>query len=82
MAARRLDDLILDLRAGFEMTVVLVSHDLTSLFAICDDGIFLDGDSHTAIAHGAPTALRDHCDNEVVRAFMHRERAADVGSRP
>ena len=82
VAARRLDDLILDLRAGFEMTVVLVSHDLTSLFAICDDGIFLDGDSHTAIAHGAPTALRDHCDNEVVRAFMHRERAAEGATPP
>jgi phospholipid/cholesterol/gamma-HCH transport system ATP-binding protein len=94
ITARRLDDLILDLREGFEMTVVLVSHDLPSLFAICDDGVFLDGPSHTAIAHGAPSALRDHCDNPTVRAFMHRERdpagevalvpgapAPDTGSR-
>jgi phospholipid/cholesterol/gamma-HCH transport system ATP-binding protein len=83
ITARRLDDLILDLREGFEMTIVLVSHDLPSLFAICDDGVFLDGATHTAIAHGAPRTLRDHCEDPTVRAFMHRERApADTGSRP
>jgi phospholipid/cholesterol/gamma-HCH transport system ATP-binding protein len=83
IAARRLDDLILDLREGFEMTIVLVSHDLPSLFAICDDGVFLDGETHTAIAHGAPKALRDHCDDPTVRAFMHREREpADIGGEP
>jgi phospholipid/cholesterol/gamma-HCH transport system ATP-binding protein len=95
ITARRLDDLILDLREGFQMTIVLVSHDLPSLFAICDDGVFLDGETHTAIAHGAPRALRDHCDHPTVRAFMRRERdpadspspvhgepVADTGSRP
>jgi phospholipid/cholesterol/gamma-HCH transport system ATP-binding protein len=79
ITARRLDDLILDLREGFEMTIVLVSHDLPSLFAICDDGVFLDGETHTAIAHGAPKALRDHCDHPTVRAFMRRERAEGEG---
>jgi phospholipid/cholesterol/gamma-HCH transport system ATP-binding protein len=83
ITARRLDDLILDLREGFGMTIVLVSHDLPSLFAICDDGVFLDADSHTPIAHGAPRALRDSCDAPTVRAFMRRERdPADTGSRP
>jgi phospholipid/cholesterol/gamma-HCH transport system ATP-binding protein len=83
IAARRLDDLILDLREGFEMTIVLVSHDLPSLFAICDDGVFLDGETHMAIAHGAPKALRDHCEDPTVRAFMHREREpADIGGEP
>jgi phospholipid/cholesterol/gamma-HCH transport system ATP-binding protein len=74
ITARRLDDLILDLREGFEMTVVLVSHDLPSLFAICDDGVFLDAETRTAIAHGAPRFMRDHCDDPTVCAFMHRER--------
>jgi phospholipid/cholesterol/gamma-HCH transport system ATP-binding protein len=75
ITAKRLDDLILELRAGFGMTIVLVSHDLPSLFAICDDGVFLDGDSKTAIAHGAPSRLRDECDHPIVHAFMRRERA-------
>jgi phospholipid/cholesterol/gamma-HCH transport system ATP-binding protein len=73
-ASRRLDDLICELRDGFGTTVVLVSHELPSLFAICDDGIFLDADSKAPIAHGAPRDLRDSCANDTVRAFMHRER--------
>jgi phospholipid/cholesterol/gamma-HCH transport system ATP-binding protein len=81
ITARRLDDLILELRDGFGMTIVLVSHDLPSLFAICDDGVFLDGESMTAIAHGAPRRLRDECENPIVHAFMRRERRdADVDS--
>jgi len=80
VTAKRLDDLILELRDGFGMTIVMVSHDLPSLFAICDDGVFLDGDSKTAIAHGAPSRLRDECDHPVVHAFMRRERSdADQG---
>ena len=70
--AARLDDLILELRDGFNTTVVLVSHELSSLFAICDDGIFLDAESKTAVAHGSPRALRDGCDHPSVHAFMHR----------
>jgi phospholipid/cholesterol/gamma-HCH transport system ATP-binding protein len=82
MTARRLDDLILDLREGFQVTIVLVSHDLPSLFGVCDDGVFLDGETHTAIAHGAPKALRDDCQNPTVRAFMHRERAPADAAGP
>jgi phospholipid/cholesterol/gamma-HCH transport system ATP-binding protein len=73
VSAARLDELILDLRDGFNTTVVLVSHELLSLFAICDDGIFLDAESRTAIAHGSPKTLRDDCEHPTVRAFMHRD---------
>jgi phospholipid/cholesterol/gamma-HCH transport system ATP-binding protein len=76
ISAKRLDDLILDLCHGFGVTVVLVSHDLESLLNICDDGIFLDGNTNTAIAHGAPKALRAHCDNPFVHAFMNRAQPA------
>jgi len=74
ISARRLDDLIVELRAGFGMTVVMVSHELPSLFGICDDGVFLDATTHTVIAHGSPQVLRDTCPHPMVRAFMHRER--------
>jgi phospholipid/cholesterol/gamma-HCH transport system ATP-binding protein len=77
VASKRLDDLILDLRDGFGVTVVLVSHELPSLLGICDDGIFLDAESKTAIARGSPQKLRDTCDLPTVRAFMHRERPSD-----
>jgi phospholipid/cholesterol/gamma-HCH transport system ATP-binding protein len=77
VASKRLDDLIMDLRDGFGVTVVLVSHELPSLLGICDDGIFLDAESKTAIAKGSPRQLRDTCDHPAVRAFMHRERPSD-----
>jgi phospholipid/cholesterol/gamma-HCH transport system ATP-binding protein len=77
VAAKRFDDLILELRDGFGVTVVMVSHELASLFGICDDGVFLDARTHTAIAHGAPRALRDSSDNLSVKAFMTREKPKD-----
>jgi phospholipid/cholesterol/gamma-HCH transport system ATP-binding protein len=78
ITSKRLDELIRELRDGFGMTVILVSHELASLLDICDDGIFLDADSKTAIARGSPRRLRDECDNPIVHAFMHRDgRRAD-----
>ncbi len=55
---------------------MLVSHELPSLLAICDDGIFLDGDSHAPVARGSPRALYENPQHPVVRAFLHREAPA------
>lgn len=82
VTSRRLDDLILNLRDGLGATIVIVSHELPSLFAIADDGVFLDAISKTAIAHGSPASLRDNCDHPLVRAFMRRERVdTDEGGK-
>ncbi len=81
VTSERLDELLLELSQGLNATVVLVSHELASLFAICDDGIFLDAATGTAIAHGSPRALRDTCDNPTVRAFMQRGRLARSGRK-
>jgi phospholipid/cholesterol/gamma-HCH transport system ATP-binding protein len=72
ITSRRLDELILELRDGLGVTVVIVSHELPSLFAICDDGVFLDAVTKTAIGHGAPRDLRDQSEHPTIRAFMHR----------
>jgi phospholipid/cholesterol/gamma-HCH transport system ATP-binding protein len=74
ITSQRLDELILELSNGFGATVVIVSHELPSLFAICDDGLFLDAETQTAVAYGSPRALRDSCDHPAVRAFMERGR--------
>ena len=74
ISSKRLDDLIRELSSGFGTTVVLVSHELSSLFDICDDGIFLDAETKTVIARGAPATLRDECRHPTVHAFMNRER--------
>ncbi len=72
ITSERLDELILELRDGLGATVILVSHELPSLFAICDDGVFLDADAKTAIGHGAPRQLRDTSTNPTIQAFMRR----------
>lgn len=82
IASSRLDDLILELREALGATIVIVSHELSSLFAICDDGVFLDAESGMAIAHGAPRQLRDECRHPTVRAFMERTPATRIGEVP
>src|SRR5580658_3923716 len=72
ITSQRLDELILELRDGLGATVVIVSHELPSLFRICDDGVFLDAEAGTAIAHGSPRDLRDNSMHPTVRSFMSR----------
>jgi phospholipid/cholesterol/gamma-HCH transport system ATP-binding protein len=79
ISAKRLDDLILELRDGFGVTVVIVSHELPSLMTICDDGIFLDEVTHTMIAHGAPKYLRANCTDPTVSSFMNRTAPTSKG---
>ena len=81
ITSKQLDDLILELRNGLNATVVIVSHELASLFAICDDGVFLDSETKTAIAHGSPRALRDGCDHPAVRAFMERAELESIEAK-
>jgi|RhiMethySRZTD1v2_1073278.scaffolds.fasta_scaffold44768_3 phospholipid/cholesterol/gamma-HCH transport system ATP-binding protein len=73
--SQRVDDIILGLRDATGATIVLVSHDLPSVFALADDALFLDGEKKTMIARGRPEELRDHCPDPKVRAFLTRGRA-------
>jgi phospholipid/cholesterol/gamma-HCH transport system ATP-binding protein len=57
LSARRLDDLILDLRDSLHATIVVVTHELSSIFAIGNNSVFLDGESKTMIASGNPRQL-------------------------
>lgn len=72
LTAKRLDDLILELRDSLQTTIVIVTHELASIFAIGDDGIFLDAERRTQLATGNPRLLRDHSDNPAVRSFLRR----------
>jgi len=83
LSARRLDDLILELRDGLGTTMVVVTHDLASLFAIGDDAVFLDAETKTMLATGNPRDLRDHSPDPRVRAFLSRgEAVAGTGAVP
>jgi len=75
LSAKRLDDLILELRDSLGATIVVVTHELASIFAIGDNSVFLDAETKTMIAQGKPTALRDQHDHEGVRTFLRRGEA-------
>lgn len=72
ISARRLDDLILELRDSLGTTVVVVTHELASIFAIGNNSVFLDADSRTMIATGDPRRLRDESEDTRVRSFLTR----------
>jgi len=74
LAARRLDDLILELKASLGTTIVLVTHELPSLLELGDASVFLDAERKTMIATGSPRELRETCPDPKVRAFLRRER--------
>jgi phospholipid/cholesterol/gamma-HCH transport system ATP-binding protein len=87
-SASLLDRLILELRESLGTTIVVVTHELASIFAIGNDSVFLDGQTRTMIASGAPKQLLAECDNATVRCFLTRgatgmsERGAPSGLHP
>jgi phospholipid/cholesterol/gamma-HCH transport system ATP-binding protein len=72
VSARLLDDLILELNQSLGATVVVVTHELASIFAIGNNSVFLDADSKTMIAEGDPKALLAACEDPKVRRFLTR----------
>lgn len=68
--AAGIDELILKLKHAFHMTVVVVTHELTSAFLIADRIVVLDKGS--ILAEGTPDEIR-HCTNPRVRQFLERQ---------
>ena len=57
VSSRRLDDLILELRDSLGATIVMVTHELASIFAIANNSVFLDAETRTQLAPGDPRGL-------------------------
>jgi phospholipid/cholesterol/gamma-HCH transport system ATP-binding protein len=72
ISSRLLDELIIELRDSLGTTIVVVTHELASIFTIGDDCVFLDPETKTMIATGNPKELRDHSPDERVRNFLLR----------
>lgn len=73
ISASRLDDLILALAESFGTTVIVVTHDLASIFRIADRALFLDITERTMTALGDPAELLASPPNDEVRRFLSRE---------
>jgi phospholipid/cholesterol/gamma-HCH transport system ATP-binding protein len=76
VSARRLDDLILELRDSLGTTVVIVTHELASIFAIGNNSVFLDAETRTMIAQGDPNRMLAETDDPKVREFLTRGESA------
>jgi phospholipid/cholesterol/gamma-HCH transport system ATP-binding protein len=77
ISSRLLDDLILELRESLGATIVVVTHELASLFAIGNNSVFLDAESRTMIASGDPKVLLETSTNPTVRKFLTRGQAGN-----
>lgn len=70
-----LDSLIRELAKGLNITFVMVTHELPSIYAAADRVIMLDPKVRGIVAEGTPTYLRDYAPQRWVRHFMKREAA-------
>jgi phospholipid/cholesterol/gamma-HCH transport system ATP-binding protein len=71
LTARRLDELIVELRDSLGTTVVVVTHELASILSIGNNSIYLDAETHTMIATGNPRLALESGDPKV-RHFLTR----------
>jgi phospholipid/cholesterol/gamma-HCH transport system ATP-binding protein len=72
ISSRLLDDLILELRASLGATIVVVTHELASIFTIGDNSVFLDAESRTITAGGDPKELLENSQDPRVQRFLRR----------
>jgi phospholipid/cholesterol/gamma-HCH transport system ATP-binding protein len=81
ISSRLLDDLILELRDSLGSTIVIVTHELASIFAIGNNSVFLDSDTKTMIAGGDPNALLTESRDPKVQRFLTRGEAGKEEAR-
>ncbi|MGD9345987.1 MAG: ATP-binding cassette domain-containing protein [Candidatus Aminicenantes bacterium] len=72
VSSHRLDDLILELRDSLGATIVVVTHELASIFAVADNSVFLDPETKTMIASGNPKKLLAESSDPKVLEFLKR----------
>ena len=73
ISSAELDRLILNLGKKTGATIVVVTHELDSIFAIADNVIVLDGKKKGIVASGNPYDLRKYCKNKWVKRFLDRD---------
>ena len=72
ISARRLDQLIINLRDSLGITAVVVSHDLASIFSIGTNSIYLDVQRRTITASGPPRELLARTQDPTLKSFLTR----------
>ncbi|HEV3110346.1 MAG TPA: ATP-binding cassette domain-containing protein [Candidatus Binataceae bacterium] len=81
ISSRLLDELILEVRDSLGSTIVVVTHELASIFTIANNSVFLDADSRTQIATGDPHEMLAHSTDPRVRRFLTRGAEKDGAAK-
>lgn len=77
ISSRLLDELIVQLKESIGATVVMVTHELASIFSIATNSVYLDASTRTMIDYGNPRDLKEHSEHPVVRQFLNRSAAEE-----
>ncbi|MFV0476450.1 MAG: ABC transporter ATP-binding protein [Parahaliea sp.] len=77
ISSRLLDELIVQIKESMGATVIMVTHELPSIFSIATNSVYLDANTRTMIATGNPKWLKDHSDQAIVRQFLSRSANAE-----
>ena len=72
ISAKNLDELILELRDALGATIVVVTHELPSIFAIANNSVFLDPETKTMLGAGDPKELLQHSGDPRIVKFLTR----------
>ena len=72
ISASLLDDLILELRDSLGTTIIVVTHELASIFAIGNNSVYLDADKKTMTATGDPKKLLAETKDAQLHQFLTR----------
>lgn len=82
LSSQRLDELIVQIRESMGGTVVIVTHELASIFSIANNSVYLDADSKTQLDYGDPRQLQMHSEHDVVRRFLSRGETSHAEPAP
>lgn len=72
ISSKMLDDLILEINQSLGTTIVVVTHELDSIFAIGGNSIFLDAETKSILARGNPRELLKNPPNDEIYQFLTR----------
>jgi phospholipid/cholesterol/gamma-HCH transport system ATP-binding protein len=81
ISSQLLDELIVEMKDSLGATVVIVTHELASIFAIATNSVFLDAETKTMIDYGDPKELVHSSQHEKVRRFLSRGKKPDEVSK-
>ncbi|MCM8538553.1 MAG: ATP-binding cassette domain-containing protein [Lentisphaeraceae bacterium] len=73
ISSANLDKTILKLKNELGTTMVIVTHELDSIYSIADKVLFLDKETKTMCDLGHPEELRKNSKNDFVRRFLNRD---------